>query len=71
MLNNKIQLMVKVAYQGERGAYSHQAILQFLGSEVSALPYKDFDSVFDSVALGKVDYGLVCCFIPILIVGSY
>jgi prephenate dehydratase len=50
---------ITVAYQGEAGAYSQKATLQFLGDEVATLGLGSFDDVFKSVASGNADYGLV------------
>lgn len=49
---------MRVAFQGEAGAYSEQAILGFLG-EVEAVPCETFDSVFGCVSLGKCEMGLI------------
>jgi prephenate dehydratase len=48
-----------VAIQGERGAFSHQAALEALGSGVEVLPRTTFDELFDSVVEGKADRALV------------
>ena len=48
----------KVAFQGERGAYSEMATLQYF-SDVKLLPLKSFQEVFDAVENGKVEYIVV------------
>jgi len=50
---------LKVAIQGERGAFSHQAALAALGPQVEVLPRATFDELFDSVVEGKADRALV------------
>jgi len=50
---------LKVAIQGERGAFSHQAALVALGPQVEVLPRATFDELFDSVVEGKADRALV------------
>jgi prephenate dehydratase len=45
----------KVAFQGERGAYSEMATLQYF-PDVKPLPLKSFQDVFDSAEKGKVEY---------------
>jgi chorismate mutase/prephenate dehydratase len=50
---------VKVAFQGERGAYSESAVYQFFGSETQVKPCREFKDVFESVAKGETPYGVV------------
>ncbi|NLG51131.1 MAG: prephenate dehydratase [Chloroflexi bacterium] len=49
----------RVAFQGERGAYSEQAALSLLGREIELVPFSTFDAVFDEVQQGACDYGVV------------
>jgi len=62
---------MKVAFQGEPGAYSEQAVFEYYG-EVDTLPCESFDAMFDSVASGKSElalapienslaWGSICC----------
>lgn len=49
---------MKVAFQGEPGAYSEDAVLAcFEGAE--SVPYGSFKEVFDVVASGAVDFGSI------------
>jgi chorismate mutase / prephenate dehydratase len=50
---------VKVAYQGETGAYSEMAVYKFFGRKVEPVPCKDFRDVFESVKTGTVPHGVV------------
>ncbi len=50
---------LRVAFQGERGAYSEAATVAFFGDSVQPIPYTDFDSVFEAVATGQVDRGVL------------
>lgn len=50
---------MKVAYQGEKGAYSEAAIYKHFGGNIITIACNDFKSVFTAVKLGKVDYGLL------------
>jgi prephenate dehydratase len=50
---------MKVAFQGERGAYSEMACYDFFGSEVSALPLPTLDNVFQAVSDGSAEMGVV------------
>lgn len=49
---------MKIAFQGEPGAYSEQAVFNYFG-DVETLPCEAFDIVFDSVVSGVCDAGLV------------
>ncbi len=51
--------MTTVAFQGEPGAYSEQAAFDFFGKGAQPIPRPSFDDVFDDVAAGKCDYGIV------------
>ena len=46
---------MKVAFQGEFGAFSQQAILQFLGAKARPVPHVRFDQVFAALKKGSVD----------------
>lgn len=50
---------MRVAFQGESGAYSEMACYDFFGSEVVALPLASLDHVFQSVADGSAEMGMV------------
>jgi prephenate dehydratase len=49
---------MKVAFQGEPGAYSEQATFGYFG-QVDAIPCESFDAVFSAVTVGQSDYGLI------------
>jgi len=49
---------MRVAFQGERGAFSEDAVISFF-SNAETVPYKSFSDVFDVVHQGNVDYGVV------------
>lgn len=50
---------LRVAFQGERGAYSEAAAVAFFGDSVQPIPHNDFDSVFEAVTAGQVDRGVL------------
>jgi prephenate dehydratase len=52
---------IKVAFQGELGAFSQQAIRQFLGARARPIPCQRFDDVFAALAEKQVD----CAAVPI------
>ena len=51
----------RVAFQGERGAFSEQAAVQLLGRNLEFRPRARFEEVFQALASGDVD----CAVIPI------
>jgi 3-deoxy-7-phosphoheptulonate synthase len=50
---------VKVAFQGEPGAFSENALLRYFPDNVRSVPLKEFRDVFDSVLAGKSHYGII------------
>jgi prephenate dehydratase len=50
---------VRLADQGEPGAYSEAAALQYGGADVETLPCKSFDEVFDAVVKRRATHGVV------------
>ncbi|HEU4508010.1 MAG TPA: prephenate dehydratase domain-containing protein [Pyrinomonadaceae bacterium] len=46
----------RVAFQGERGAFSEEAALKLLGPEIELVPRKTFEDLFDSFDRGMADY---------------
>jgi prephenate dehydratase len=46
---------MRVAFQGELGAFSQQAIRQFLGAKAVPVAYSRFDQAFAALAEGAVD----------------
>jgi prephenate dehydratase len=49
---------MKIAFQGEPGAYGEQAVFDYFG-EVETLPRESFDAVFGAVVTGAADAGLI------------
>ena len=50
---------IKVAYQGERGAFSEVAATKFLGKSITPIACNSFTLLFDMVEQGKVIYGVI------------
>jgi prephenate dehydratase len=50
---------VKLAFQGEPGAYSEAAALLYGGPDVETLPCRSFDDVFAAVVKGDATHGIV------------
>jgi len=51
--------VLRVAFQGELGAYSESAVYSFFGQSAEVKPCKSFDDVFESVKTEDVNYGVV------------
>ena len=49
----------KVAYFGERGAYTEQAMMEYFQSEVNGIAMETFKEVMQAIKDGKVDYGVL------------
>jgi prephenate dehydratase len=48
----------RVAFQGERGAFSEEAAVRLLGDDIQLVPRKTFASLYDSIDNGDADYVL-------------
>jgi len=46
----------RVAFQGERGAFSEEAALKLLGDEIELVPQPTFAALFESLDTGVADY---------------
>ena len=51
--------MTIVAFQGEHGAYSEEAIFQFFGRQTETLPCHDLPSIFEAIEAGKATHGML------------
>ena len=50
---------VTVAFQGEAGAYSEQAVRKHFGLEANSLPCRSFKDIFDSIHHGRANRGML------------
>jgi prephenate dehydratase len=50
--------MLKAAFQGERGAFSEDAVISFFG-DIETLPCRNFSRVFEAVLNDEVDFGVM------------
>ncbi|HXT73515.1 MAG TPA: prephenate dehydratase domain-containing protein, partial [Candidatus Angelobacter sp.] len=48
----------RVAFQGERGAFSEEAAVGLLGENIEVVPRPSFEALFSAVAEGAADYAL-------------
>ena len=53
---NDLKQKPRVAFQGERGAFSEEAALKLLGQEIELVPQRTFAALFDSLKTGAADY---------------
>lgn len=51
--------MPTVAFQGELGAFSEEAVYRFFGPDATPVPRRSFPEVGEAVAAGSVDFGLL------------
>src|SRR4051812_24345207 len=49
---------LRVAFQGERGAYSEAAAIAHFGPDIEPMPYAEFDDLFRAVVDGVCDRGM-------------
>ena len=51
--------MTRIAFQGENGAYSQEAIFRTFGNETETLPCRTFFDLFRAVDQGQTDFAMV------------
>lgn len=51
--------MQKVAFQGERGAYSEAAAIAYFGKTIETVPCTAFEDVFVCVETGQAEHGII------------
>ena len=54
----KIRPQARVAFQGERGAFSEEAAVKLLGEEIVLVPRPTFERAFSAISDGVADYVL-------------
>jgi prephenate dehydratase len=52
----KVAQNARVAFQGERGAFSEEAAVKLLGEEISLVPRPTFEAAFSAITDGAADY---------------
>lgn len=50
--------ILRIAFQGERGAFSEEAAVHLLGEKIETVPRPTFEALFSSIAEGLADYVL-------------
>jgi prephenate dehydratase len=53
------QRRIRVAFQGERGAFSEEAARRILGNNIAPLPKREFDQMFEAVIRDEADCAMV------------
>ncbi len=48
----------RIAFQGERGAFSEEAVAQLLGEDVELVPCRTFEMLFTAISRGEADQAL-------------
>ena len=59
LYNSDMRRLKRVAFQGERGAFSEDAAVRLLGTSLDWQPCPRFEDVFAALAAGQVDYAVV------------
>lgn len=52
----RVEPHTRVAFQGERGAFSEEAAVQLLGEQITLVPRGSFDAMFSAISDGAADY---------------
>lgn len=52
----KVEKNARVAFQGERGAFSEEAAVKLLGEEIAVVPRPTFEAAFSAIRDGLADY---------------
>jgi prephenate dehydratase len=52
----QIEKNARVAFQGERGAFSEEAAVKLLGEEITLVPRPTFEAAFNAISDGAADY---------------
>jgi len=54
----KVPVSSRIAFQGERGAFSEEAAVKLLGEEIELVPRPTFEALYSSMQEGIADYAL-------------
>jgi len=52
-------MLQKVAFQGERGAYSEAAAVEYFGPDIKPVPCRSFEEIFERVSAAEVERGII------------
>ena len=48
----------QIAFQGERGAFSEEAVIKLLGEDIRLVPRPTFEALFSAIPEGAADFAL-------------
>jgi prephenate dehydratase len=52
----KVAVTARIAFQGERGAFSEEAAIELLGDRIQLVPRPTFEQLFEAIRKGAADY---------------
>jgi len=52
----KVKHNTRIAFQGERGAFSEEAAIELLGGGIELVPRPTFERLFEAIDQGAADY---------------
>lgn len=50
---------IKVGFQGEKGSFSEEALIQYFGDRCETKNYSEFEDVFEALKFKDIDYGVL------------
>jgi prephenate dehydratase len=59
LAKTEAKMRLKVAFQGEPGAYSEAAVLGYFGENISPIPNPSFEQAFTAVVSGECNFGVL------------
>lgn len=50
---------IKIGFQGVKGSFSEQALLEYFGEDIPTYNVDNFENVFEALSKGEIDYGVL------------
>lgn len=57
--NYKIEKNIKIGYQGVKGSFSEEAMIEYFGEKQKPINYEKFEDVFIALKNDEIDYGIL------------